>query len=139
MWACLWKIFCIYPATAMWACQLLVGMSVHCTRYEVYKVRAIYWHFQTCYLNFVVSSSRGILIFSRRCIVYGSGTLISSCRCTVYCPVSLISSRRCIIYGTGILISSRRCIVYGSGILISCRRCIVYGSGTIIFSRRCIV
>ena len=51
-----------------------------CTRYEVYKVRAIYWHFQTCYFNFVVSSSTGTIIFSRRCIVYGSGTLISSCR-----------------------------------------------------------
>ena len=54
-----------------------------CTRYEVYKVRAIYWHFQTFYLNFVVSSSPGILISSRRCprcIVYFSGTLIYMCR-----------------------------------------------------------
>ena len=62
-------------------CNCYVGMSTAyghaCTRYEVYKVRAIYWHFQTCYLNFVVSSSPGTIIFSRRCIVYGSGTLIS--------------------------------------------------------------
>ena len=96
-------------------CNCYMGMSTACghacTRYEVYKVRAIYWHVQTCYLNFVVSSSPGTIIFSRICIVYGSGTLISSCRCTVYCPVSLISSRRCIVYFSGILISSRRCIV----------------------------
>ena len=63
-------------------CNCYVGMSTACghacTRYEVYKVRAIY-----CYLNFVVSSSPGTIIFSRRCIVYGSGTLISSCRCTL--------------------------------------------------------
>ena len=35
-----------------------VGISTACghacTRYEVYKVRAIYWHFQTCYFNFVI-------------------------------------------------------------------------------------
>ena len=96
-------------------CNCYVGMSTACghacTRYEVYKVRSIYWHFQTCYLSFVVSLSPGTLIFSRRCIGYGSGTFISSCRCTVYCPVSLISSRRCIVYFSGILISSRRCIV----------------------------
>ena len=73
----------IYPATAMWGVGMSTACGHACTRYEVYKVRAIYWHFQTCYLNFVVSSSPGILIFSRRCIVYFSGTLIFSCRCIV--------------------------------------------------------
>ena len=54
-------------------CNCYVGMSTACghacTRYKVYKVRAIYCHFQTCYLNFVVSSSPAILISSRRCIL----------------------------------------------------------------------
>ena len=69
-------------------CNCYVGMSTACghacTRYEVYKVRAIYWHFQTCYVNFEDTSYPGIIISSRRCIVYVSGTLISSCRCIVF-------------------------------------------------------
>ena len=82
-------------------CNCYVGMSTACghacTRYEVYKARTIYWHFQTCYLNFVVSSSLGTIIFSRRCIVYFSGILISSLICIVYFSCILISSRRCIV------------------------------------------
>ena len=55
-------------------------------RYSVYTLQLLCGHvncFQTCYLNFVVSSSPGILICSRRCIVYFSGILISSRRCIV--------------------------------------------------------
>ena len=93
-----------------------VGMSTACghayTRYEVYKIRAIYWHFQTRYLNFVVSSSPGILISSRRCIVYGSGTFIVSRRCIVYCSGTFISSCRCTVCCLITLISSRRCAVF---------------------------
>ena len=61
----------------MWGVGMSTACGHACTRYEVYKVRAIYWHFQTCYLNYIVSSSPGILISSRRCIVYGSSTIIS--------------------------------------------------------------